>query len=238
VILGVACFLILIGKHLSGTIIVGAIGIFMLAVGGCKLLWLLETVLPAGAIGVGAFLLMNPYALKRITTFTDENADKLDELYQTTQSLYAIGSGGLFGVGIGASRQKYSYLTAAHTDFIFAIWCEEWGFVGAIFVILLFLVFIWRGCLIAVRAPDRFTMLTAFGITAHIALQAFLNMCVASDIIMNTGVTLPFFSYGGSATIVTLAEVGILLAISRRSYRHKHQLERERLLEKIDQGMK
>ncbi len=229
-ILGGACGLVMIGKHLSGTIIVGLIGLAMLIIGGTRLTWLFGTLLPAGALAIGAYLIVNPYAFKRITTFTDENANKLDELYQTTQSLYAIGSGGLFGVGIGESRQKYSYLTAAHTDFIFAIWCEEWGFVGAVFLILLFLAFVWRGCVIAVRAPDKFTMLTAFGITVHIGLQAFLNMCVASDIIMNTGITLPFFSYGGSSTLVTMAEMGILLAISRQSYRTKAQLRREKAL--------
>lgn len=230
VIFGSACFLVLIGKHLSGTIIIGLIGVLVMLIGGSRLKYLLFTVIPAGVIGVGAYLALNPYALKRITAFNDQNADKLDELYQTTQSIYAIGSGGMFGVGIGESRQKYSYLTAAHTDFIFSIWCEEWGFVGAVFLILLFLAFVWRGCVIAVRAPDKFTMLTAFGITIHIGLQAFLNMCVASNIIMNTGITLPFFSAGGSSTLVTMAEMGILLAISRQSYRTKTQLQREKTL--------
>ena len=233
VILGGACVLVLIGKHLSGTIIVGCIGLFMLIVAGCNLKWLFGSLVPAGIVAIGGFLALNPYALKRITTFTDENADKLDELYQTTQSIYAIGSGGLFGVGLGESRQKYSFLTQAHTDFIFSVWCEEWGFIGAVVLIIIFLLFTWRGYVIAQRAPDRFTQLTAFGITTHVALQAFLNMCVAADIIMNTGITLPFFSYGGSSLVVLMAEMGILLCISRQSYKKKADIEREAMMKQI-----
>ena len=232
-ILGGAAGFVLIGKHLSGTIIIGAIAFFMMIIAGCKITWLLETLIPVGAAGIGLFLLKNPYALKRITTFTDENADTLDELYQTTQSLYAIGSGGLFGVGLGNSRQKYSYLTQAHTDFIFSIWCEEWGFIGAAGLIILFILFVWRGYVIAMRAPDKFTMLTAFGITTHVGLQAFLNMCVASDLIMNTGITLPFFSYGGSSLVVLMMEMGILLSISRQYYRKKSDIEREQMMKQL-----
>lgn len=228
-ILGGACMLVLIGKHLSGTLIVGAIGFFLLIVAGCKISWLLETILPVGVVAVLVFLKLNPYALRRITTYVDENADTLDDLWQTTQSIYAIGSGGLFGVGLGQSRQKYSYLGNAHTDFIFSIWCEELGFIGAVALILLYVLFIWRGYVIAIKAPDRFTMLTAFGITTHVGLQAFLNMCVAADIIPNTGITLPFFSYGGSSLIVLMAEMGILLCISRQSYKKKADLEREEM---------
>ena len=227
VILGGACGLVLIGKHLSGTIIVGMIGLLMLIVGGCKLKWLFATGIPLGLGAIGTFLALNPYALKRITTKLDENADKLDELYQTTQSIYAIGSGGLFGVGLGESRQKFSYLTAAHTDFIFAIWCEEWGFLGAVALIILFILFMWRGYVIALRAPDKFTMLTAFGITTHVGIQAFFNMCVVSDMFPNTGITLPFFSYGGSSLIVLLFEMGILLAISRQYYKKKSDLRKK-----------
>ncbi|MGN1409279.1 MAG: FtsW/RodA/SpoVE family cell cycle protein [Eubacteriales bacterium] len=232
-ILGGACIFVLIGKHLSGTIIIGVIGFFMMIVAGCRILWLLETVIPIGGAVIGLFLAMNPYALKRITTFTDENADILSDFYQTTQSLYAIGSGGLFGVGLGQSRQKYSYLTQAHTDFIFSIWCEEWGFVGAVLLIVLFILFVWRGYVIALRAPDKFTMLTAFGITTHVGLQAFLNMCVASDLIMNTGITLPFFSYGGSSLVVLMMEMGILLSISRQYYRKKSDIEREEMMRQL-----
>ncbi len=228
-IVGAACLLVLVGKHLSGTIIVGAIGLSLLVVAGCKLTWLLETILPAAALAIAVFLVNNSYALERITSFQNENADKLGVLYQTTQSVYAIGSGGIFGVGLGASRQKYSYLGAAHTDFIFSIWCEELGFVGAVALIVLFILFIWRGYVISLRAPDKFTMLVAFGITTHIGIQAFLNMCVASDIIMNTGITLPFFSYGGSALVITMAEMGILLKISRQYYRKREDIEHDEM---------
>lgn len=226
-ILGFACILVLVGKHLSGTIIVGMIGLLMLLVGGCNMKWLFATGTPIAAVVLPLFLVLNPYAWKRLTTFADDNADTLDELYQTTQSIYAIGSGGLFGVGIGESRQKFSYLSAAHTDFIFAIWCEEWGFLGALVLILLFLLFLWRGYVIALRAPDKFTMLTAFGITTHVGIQAFFNMCVVADMFPNTGITLPFFSYGGSSLIVLLFEMGILLAISRQYYRKKSELRRK-----------
>ncbi len=232
-ILAGACGPVLIGKHLSGTIIIGAIGFFMMIIAGCKLKWLLATGIPIGGAVVGIFLALNPYALKRITTFTDENADALSDKYQTLQSIYAIGSGGLFGVGVGQSRQKYGYLTQAHTDFIFSIWCEEWGFIGAVMLIVLFVLFVWRGYVIAMRAPDKFTALVAFGITTHVGLQAFLNMCVASDIIMNTGITLPFFSYGGSSLIVMMAEMGILLSISRHYYRKKTEVEREERLREL-----
>ena len=229
-ILLLGCGLIAIGKHLSGTIIVAGIGFLMLLVAGSKISWLLLTALPTGIVGIVGYLILNPYALKRITTFTDDNANKLDELYQTTQSIYAIGNGGVLGVGLGESVQKHSYLSAAHTDFIFSVWCEEWGFVGALVLILLFLLFMWRGYVIAVRAPDKFTMLTAFGITTHVGMQALLNMMVASDLIMNTGISLPFFSYGGSSLIVLMAEMGILLAISRQSYKKKSDIEHDEML--------
>lgn len=230
-ILGSGCVLVLVGKHLSGTIIVAGIGGLLLIVAGCRKKWIFATAIPAGVVMIGAFLALNPYALERVTTkIGSETADKLDELYQTTQSIYAIGNGGAFGVGLGESIQKHSYLGAAHTDFIFSVWCEEWGFVGAVLLILLFLLFMWRGYIIATRAPDKFSMLTAFGITTHVGIQALLNMCVASDIIFNTGVSLPFFSYGGSSLIVLMVEMGVLLAISRRSFKKKSEIEREKLL--------
>lgn len=226
-ILGLAVILVLVGKHLSGMIIVGLIGFLILIVAGCNFKWLMFTAVPLGTVAVSAYLVLNPYAMKRILTFTDENADKLDELYQTTQSLYAIGSGGLFGVGPGESRLKFSYLTASHTDFIFSIWCEELGFAGAVALIGIFLIFMWRGYLIALRAPDKFTMLTAFGITTHVGIQALFNMCVAADIFPNTGISLPFFSYGGSSLIVLLFEMGILLSISRQYYKHGSEIRAE-----------
>ncbi len=228
-----ACIFVVLGKHLSGTAIIAVIGGMMMLVAGYKAGWSIATLVPCAVGGIGFYLIRHPYALRRLTSFFDPNADTTDEMYQTTQSIYAIGSGGFWGVGIGDSRQKYSYLTQAHTDFIFSIWCEEWGFVGALLLIGLFVVLIWRGYTIAVKAPDKFTMLTAFGITTHIGIQAFMNMFVASKLFMNTGVTLPFFSYGGSSMLVLLAEMGVLLSISRQYYKKKSDIERERMMNNL-----
>ena len=220
-IIGAACVLVLLEKHLSGTAILGILGLAVMLVGGCRLAYTLIPAVVCGGLAVVAFLIANPYALKRITTFTSEEVDILGEGWQTTQGIYAIGSGGLFGVGFGDSRQKFGYVSMAHNDFIYTIWCEELGFIGAVLLVALFGVFLWRGYVIAMRAPDTFSMLTVFGITTQVALQAFLNMMVVCDIIPNTGISLPFFSYGGSSLIMLLAEMGIILSISRQYYRKK-----------------
>jgi len=227
IFIGTACVLILLEKHLSGTLITGILGVAVMLVGGCHFGW---TMLFLGTAGIGAgtlFVILNPYALKRLTTFVDEDANLLAEAYQTSQGLYAIGSGGLFGVGLGQSRQKYSYVSEAHTDFIFTIWCEEMGFIGAIALVLLFAVFVLRGYYIASKAPDTFSSLVAYGISTHVGLQALMNMCVVTDIIPNTGVPLPFFTYGGSFLIVLLGEMGILLSISKQYYMKRHELEEQ-----------
>ncbi len=221
VFVGVACALILLEKHLSGTFITGVIGLAVMLVGGCHMGYSLGLSAGAGALAAGAFIALNPYALARLTTFTSENVDTLDEGWQTAQGILAIGSGGLFGVGFSESYQKYGYVSMAHNDFIYTIWCEELGFVGAVFLILLFLAFMWRGYVIAMRAPDTFSMLTVFGITTQVGLQALLNMMVVCDIIPNTGISLPFFSYGGSSLIMLMAEMGVILSISRHYYRKK-----------------
>ncbi len=234
VFIGVACILILLEKHLSGTAITGILGVAVMLVGGCHFGWTMLFMGSAGLAAAALFVAVNPYALRRLTTFTDENADKLDELYQTTQGLYAIGSGGLFGVGLGHSRQKYSFVSAAHTDFIFSIWCEEMGFLGAVFLIALFVAFVMRGYTIASRAPDTFSSLVAYGISTHVGLQALLNICVVADIIPNTGISLPFFSYGGSSLIVLLGEMGILLSISRQYYMKRKDLEEVKRQEALD----
>lgn len=220
-LVGSTCVLVLLEKHLSGTIIIGLIGFIIMIIAGCSMKWTFLI----GGIGAGAaipaYLFMNPYALKRITTFFDKNADILDEKWQTNQGLYAIGSGGLFGVGLGSSRQKYSYVSAAQNDFIFTIWCEEMGFIGAVVLIALFLFFMWRGFKIAMNAPDTFSSLTAYGITAKVGIQAFINIAVCCDVGPNTGVSLPFFSYGGSSLVILMAEMGILLSISKHSYQRR-----------------
>ena len=140
-----------------------------------------------------------------------------DQTYQTRQSLYAIGSGGLLGVGLGQSRQKYLYLPEPQNDFIFAIVCEELGLVGALVIIVLFALLIWRGYVISVNAPDAFGRLLGLGITFQIGLQVVLNICVVTNSLPNTGISLPFFSYGGTSLVMLLGEMGVLLGISRRS---------------------
>lgn len=220
-LVGLACVLVMLEKHLSGTIIVGMIGVCVMFIGGVHPGWMSAVVGVGGLGAIAAFLAANPYAWKRITSFTDENADKLDEAWQTTQGLYAIGSGGALGVGLGASRQKYSYVSEAQNDFIFTIWCEEMGFVGAVVLIVLFLLFIWRGYVIAMRAPDTFSALLVFGIISQVGIQAFLNIGVVTDVLPNTGIALPFFSYGGTSLIILLAEMGIVLSVSKHSYQKK-----------------
>ena len=218
---GLACGLVMLEKHLSGTIIMGLIGLCVMTIGGVHFGWMITVALGAGTIGGSLFLLTNQYALERITTFFDKNADKLDEAWQTTQGLYAIGSGGALGVGLGASRQKYSYVSEAQNDFIFTIWCEELGFVGAVALIILFLLFIWRGYVIAMRAPDIYSALVVFGIISQVGIQAFLNIGVVTDVLPNTGIALPFFSYGGTSLIILLMEMGVVLSISKHSYQKK-----------------
>jgi cell division protein FtsW len=170
-----------------------------------------------GIAGAVIFLFTNDYAMKRIESFLNPNADVLSDKWQTTQGLYAIGSGGLWGRGLGNSIQKYSYVSEPQNDFIFTIWCEETGYIGAILVIMMFILLIHRGYKIAHVSDDVFSSIIAFGITSQIGIQALLNMAVVTDLIPNTGISLPFFSYGGSSLVILLAEMGILLSISRRA---------------------
>lgn len=161
--------------------------------------------------GKGAF------RLERITTFLNPWNDPTDSGWQIIQSLYAIGSGGLFGAGLGESKQKFLYIPEPHNDFIFSILAEELGFIGCAVVIILFVIFIWRGLLIAMKAPDMFGSLLAVGITSLIGIQAIMNIAVVTSSMPNTGIPLPFFSYGGTALVIILCAVGILLNISRSS---------------------
>lgn len=217
IILFLACGLVLLEKHLSGTIIIALIGISVLFVSGASIKKMLASYGATALLGGIVFLLTNSYAMKRIESFLNPNADVLSDKWQTTQGLYAIGSGGLFGLGLANSRQKYSYVSEPQNDFIFTIWCEEMGYIGAIILITLYLLLILRGYKIAFSANNSFSSLVAFGITSQIAIQALLNMAVVTDLIPNTGISLPFFSYGGSSLVILLAEMGILLAISRYS---------------------
>ena len=230
-ILGFACGLVIIGKHLSGTMIIGAIGFFMILTmmdRKCPRWWAPVTIIALLAAAAVIFILLVPYARTRFMGIINPGADVKKDSWQSIQSMYAVGSGGLFGVGVAQSRQKYAYLAAAHTDFIFAIWCEEFGFLGAVALIALFLAFLWRGYRIASRARDKFTMLTAYGITTHLAIQMIGHMVVDTTYI-NTGISLPFFSYGGSSLLVQMFEVGMLLRISQHFYRSREDLERDAL---------
>ncbi len=218
IIMAVFCGMVLLEKHLSGTVIIALLALIVIFLGGAKLYQMaLYYAIPGGLAG-GVYLLTNEYALKRILTHADENADVLKEAWQTTQGLYAIGSGGLLGAGLGESNLKYNYVSEAQNDFIFTIWCEEMGYVGAIILIALYGFFVWRGMTIAKRAPDMFSSLVAFGITCQVGVQAMLNILVVTDLIPNTGIALPFFSYGGSSLILLMCEMGILLSISKHSF--------------------
>ena len=210
--------------HLSATVLIVLMCLILIFVGGASL----KQLLIIGLAGIGAalligFLMSDSYAYigKRIMSWRDPFADSLGDTWQTCQSLIAIGSGGLFGLGLGESRQKYLYLPETKNDFEFSIVCEELGFVGAITVLLLFALLVIRGYHIATHARDKFGMLVAIGLTSHIGLQAVFNIAVVSNLIPNTGISLPFFSYGGTALILQLAEMGIVLNISRVRYRVK-----------------
>lgn len=221
IIVGLFAGLVLLEKHLSGCIILGLIGVAIIFMSGADIMKMALTYgIPAVCVGAG-YLLTNEYALKRLLTHSDENADVLAEAWQTTQGLYAIGSGGLLGMGLGESNLKYNYVSEAHNDFIFTIWCEELGLVGALLLVCIYGCFVWRGILIAKKAPDTFSSLVAFGITFQVGIQAALNLMVVTDLIPNTGVSLPFMSYGGSSLLMLMGEMGVLLSISKHSYQKK-----------------
>ena len=222
-ILTVLAGLIVIQPHLSGTILILAIGAIMMIIGGTSMRWFgFATVLGVAAIGV---VIMIPgvveYAQGRLLMWRDPFADPRGGGFQTIQSLLAIGSGGLMGVGIGNSRQKFLYLPEPQNDFIFSIVCEELGFVGATLILILFALLIWRGFVIGMRCKDRFGALVAVGLTAQVGLQTILNIMVVTNTIPNTGVSLPFFSYGGSSLVMLLCQMGVVLAISRQAIMEK-----------------
>lgn len=206
--------LLVLEPHFSASIIMVAIGGAMLFLGGARLIWfILAAGAAAGAIAV--LLTLFPYASTRITTWLDPFASTSDEGYQIVQSLYSIGSGGLTGLGLGQSRQKYLYLPEEHNDFIFAVVCEELGFIGAVLILALFAMLIIRGYWIALNSTDRYGFLVCSGITTLLALQVILNVAVVTNLVPCTGISLPFFSYGGTALLMQLAEMGIILSISR-----------------------
>ena len=209
-------------KHLSAIMLMGAVAVVMMFVAGTKMKWLL------GGAGIAAafvlvYISLMGYAGDRVTAWLHPEQDPGDTGYQILQSLYAIGSGGLFGLGFGKSRQKYLYLPFQYNDYIFAIICEELGLFGAILIIALFAALILRGFWIALHASDRFSTVLAAGLITLIAVQTILNLGVVTNLLPSTGIALPFFSYGGTALAVNLGEMGVILSISRQRNQTKKQ---------------
>ena len=233
-ILGVTCALVVVEPHLSGTILLLAIGFVMMYVGGTRAGYLIGVAL-VGCAAVYYLIAVRHYEWDRIVvwldpmgTYTDkelviDGVSGRDLAWQTVQSLFAVGSGGLMGTGLGNSRQKHLFLPEPQNDFIFAIVCEELGFIGAVLIILLFALLVWRGFVIGMRAKDKFGMLLAVGLSAQIGIQVALNLAVVTNLMPNTGISLPFFSYGGSSLVMLLAQMGVVLSVSRQSRMQKEE---------------
>ena len=217
-VIAVVCGLVAAENHLSGTILLGGIGIAMTFLGGVNKKWYIFFI--GAGILVATLLIANMevlpgYIQERLKSWLDEDYNPTGSRWQTNQSLYAIGSGGLFGTGLGGSKQKHLYLPEPHNDFIFAIVCEELGYIRTLGIILLFALFVFRGFYIGLRSKDRFTSLVVMGITFQVGLQTVLNIGVVTGMLPNTGISLPFFSYGGTALITLMVEMGIILSASR-----------------------
>ena len=213
-------------KHLSAILLMGMVAVVMMYVAGTNPKWLLAGA-AAAAVFVIVYIRFMGYAGDRVTAWLHPEADPGDTGYQILQSLYAIGSGGVFGLGFGKSRQKYLYLPFQYNDYIFAICCEEMGLLGALAIIALFAAMIFRGYWIALHGADRFSTVLASGLVTLIAVQTLLNLCVVTNLLPSTGIALPFFSYGGTALAVNLGEMGIVLQISR--YRNHRKIQEEPL---------
>lgn len=216
-------FLLLLEPHYSCIVICALLTVLMMYVSGIKIKWL---AIGAAVLAVIIVLLWITgaltYAMERMDGWgqalnPDLDRDMWNSTWQTRNSLYAIGSGGLFGLGLGQSRQKYLYLPEPQNDFIFAIVCEELGLVGAVIILLIFALLVWRGVIISLRARDRFGKLLGIGLISHIGLQVILNILVITDWLPNTGISLPFFSYGGSSLLTLMFEMGVILSVSRTS---------------------
>lgn len=222
-ILGATAGLLVLEPHVSATVILVLLAGVMLFIGGVRLRWF--GLAFGGAAAAVAYLVLFTqkfsYANDRIRAwldpFTTVSKELMEDTWQTRQSLYAIGSGGLLGLGLGQSRQKYLYLPEPQNDFIFAIVCEELGFIGALIIIILFAMLVWRGISISLKAKDKFGMLLGIGLVVQIGLQVVLNIAVVTNTIPNTGISLPFFSYGGTSLVILLSEMGVVLSISRTS---------------------
>ena len=216
-IFGFICILVMLEKHISGVMIIGMIGIALMFMGGTRQKWIFLIIGSVAAAGC-LLILVSEYAQIRVNTWLNiDEVNPLGEAYQTLQGLYAIGSGGLFGVGLGNSRQKFGYIVEVQNDFVFTIICEELGFFGAALLIGLFALVVIRGFKIAARAPDKYTSLLVFGLVFKLALQVALNIAVVTNSMPNTGISLPFFSAGGTALALQIFEMGIVLSVSRFS---------------------
>ena len=216
IVIGITAVMLIVQPHFSATLLIVSVGIIMLFVGGVnwKQLGFMGIL---GGVAAVMLVFSSSYRRARVFSFMDPFADPLGDGYQVIQSLYAIGSGGLFGVGLGQSRQKFLYIPEPQNDFIFSILCEELGFVGAFFVIMLFVFLVYRGVKIAMNAKDKEGSLISVGIISLIALQVIMNIAVVTSAMPVTGIPLPFFSYGGTALLIIMSCMGIMLNISKQS---------------------
>ncbi len=218
IIVAPTLLLLALEPHISCTVLIVLLSLGMLFIGGTKLRWfgILFGVVAAGLLYIVLFTNKLTYANDRIMGWLDPfSATSGVDTWQTKQGLFAIGSGGLLGLGLGNSRQKYLFLPEPHNDFIFSVVCEELGFIGAMVILVLFAMLIWRGIVVSMRAKDKFGALLGIGLTAQIGIQVILNIAVVTNTIPNTGISLPFFSYGGTSLLMLLAQVGVVLSISR-----------------------
>lgn len=218
-VLGFTCLLVVLEPHLSATLLIAAIGVVLIYIGGLNRKVVIAGIVVAVAGVVLVIITQSTgfisYGADRIKYWLDPWQDPTGEGFQTIQSLLAIGSGGVLGRGIGQSRQKYLWVPEPHNDFIFSIVCEELGLIGAVLIIILFALLVWRGFTVAMRSQDKFGSMLALGLTFQVGLQAMLNIWVVTNTIPNTGISLPFFSYGGTSLLILLAEMGIVLSVSR-----------------------
>ncbi|MBP9988646.1 MAG: FtsW/RodA/SpoVE family cell cycle protein [Ruminococcus sp.] len=222
-LVGAVCGLVYLEHHLSGTILMGLIGIGMLYLGGLDGRWFAIGIVVAiaGILFILTFKdkILNPYQAERIDSFIHKDYDDVDTRWQTNQSLFALGSGGFFGLGLGNSIQKHLYMPEPQNDFIFAIVGEELGFFRCVIILMIFAALVFRGFIIATRTKTLFERLVVLGISLQIGLQTVFNILVVTDMVPNTGISLPFFSYGGTALVVQLVEMGIVLSVSRSGNR-------------------
>ncbi len=222
IVIALCDFLLFMEPHYSGIVILTVLGALMMFIGGVRKRYFLIAGILVAVVLLGLVVTDKlGYAMERLDgwgmalNYVDD--DLWQKTYQTRNSLYAIGSGGIWGLGLGQSRQKYMYIPEVQNDFVFAVVCEELGFVGALMIILLFVMLVWRGITISKRAKDPFGAMLGIGLSAQIGLQTVLNILVITDWMPNTGISLPFFSYGGSSLIMLMAQMGIVLSISRTS---------------------